>query len=52
MGVGTGSVLNSLARQPKRYLLYTTLYSGALFYIKNKSYKEDSYLKIKIIIKV
>jgi len=51
MGVGLDTVLVSLAIKQKKLLLYTTLYSRALFY-KNKTYKSiELNNKIKIFYK-
>ena len=51
MGVGSESVLISLAIEQKKLTLYTTLYSGAIFYKKRKLYNIKFNYKDKIFYK-
>ena len=48
MGGGSEAVLISLATSRKNLLLYTILYSGAVFHIKNIIIKYLFIIKIKI----
>jgi len=51
MGVGSGSVLVSLAIERKKLLLYSALYSGTTFYIKKKVINYLNNKKYKNILK-